>query len=221
MTEWAVRYTSDLFGASLASSYNTKDEAIAGANQIRNKCKTKFPEVDRSFELGTLDDEGEFIHVEDLESYEGASGTNAWVCVKNCMDPDIYGPFPSEAEAIAWGDENLGPEFICDDDIPWAAKQISKASNYIGSFDLEPYDDVGESVKVTLERGIGDFTLIFSFSGYGDMTSVDGHGKPVVVDLEDGHPRFAIWGDINTEDYTHSISIANAAESKRLPEEDF
>ena len=56
--------------------------------------------------------------------------------------------------------------------------------------------------------------------GTGDYGSADGYGWPVVVEFDPEDlvqpPRVLIWADINQEDPTHIISLAQAMESTRL-----
>ena len=52
--------------------------------------------------------------------------------------------------------------------------------------------------------------------GYGDMTSEDGMGCPVYLEVhpEDGL-RLLVWADINQENPTHIIPLEGAKESAR------
>ena len=59
-------------------------------------------------------------------------------------------------------------------------------------------------------RGIG-----IGFNGYGDKTSEDGEGEVIFVDVEGGNPMVRVWGDINEEDPTHTITLEGAKESDR------
>lgn len=51
--------------------------------------------------------------------------------------------------------------------------------------------------------------------GFGTCNMEDGTSGPVFIELHDGKPRVHIWGDINLEDPTYSVSLALAAESLR------
>jgi hypothetical protein len=51
--------------------------------------------------------------------------------------------------------------------------------------------------------------------GFGDCCSEDGHGKPIGIEIWDGEVRVLIWGDINSEDLTHTISLNGASEELR------
>ena len=59
--------------------------------------------------------------------------------------------------------------------------------------------------------------LLIHLDSYGDFCSADGQGTVAVVELADGCPRVLVWADINQEDPTHTISLENAREDKRLP----
>lgn len=50
--------------------------------------------------------------------------------------------------------------------------------------------------------------------GYGDKTSMDGKGFPIVIEFDNGVPRIIVWNDINVEEPT-IISLHNAKESLR------
>lgn len=52
--------------------------------------------------------------------------------------------------------------------------------------------------------------------GYGDCTSKDNCGCPIVLEIWEGQLRLVVWADINSEDPTHIIDLENARESKRL-----
>jgi hypothetical protein len=52
--------------------------------------------------------------------------------------------------------------------------------------------------------------------GYGDNWSVEGRGIPIWIDYRDGDLRVYIHGNINSENPTHVISLANAREDRRL-----
>ena len=52
--------------------------------------------------------------------------------------------------------------------------------------------------------------------GYGDSGSADGHGSPIFLELYRGRLRLLIWADINVEDPTHVIDLAEAQENAPL-----
>ena len=72
-------------------------------------------------------------------------------------------------------------------------------------------------VGVTMHRGD---TVAVQPYGTGVYGSADGYGWPVVVEFDPEDlvqpPRVLIWADINQEDPTHIISLAQAMESTRL-----
>ena len=59
--------------------------------------------------------------------------------------------------------------------------------------------------------------LLIRLDGYGDFCSADGQGTVVALEVAEGYPRVLVWADINQEDPTHTISLENAREDKRLP----
>ena len=62
--------------------------------------------------------------------------------------------------------------------------------------------------------------IVIRPKGYGDATSEDGKGAPILIELFEGHPRVTIWDDINNEDSSHTISLANALEMDRVDEDE-
>jgi hypothetical protein len=55
--------------------------------------------------------------------------------------------------------------------------------------------------------------------GYGDCSSNDGEGCPVLLELYEGEICVRLYGDINSEEPTHNIRIEGARESLREPDE--
>ncbi len=51
--------------------------------------------------------------------------------------------------------------------------------------------------------------------GYGDATSADSYGSPILVEYYGGELRVVLWSDINQEDPTHTVSLEKARESNR------
>ena len=51
--------------------------------------------------------------------------------------------------------------------------------------------------------------------GYGDYSSVDGKGLPIMIEFNNGEPNVIIWDDINVEDNNHNITLKYAKESRR------
>jgi len=58
-------------------------------------------------------------------------------------------------------------------------------------------------------------TLWFRADGYGDATSEDGSGHPVLIEWYEGQLWVVVWGDINSEDPTIKIPLTGAKESER------
>jgi hypothetical protein len=52
--------------------------------------------------------------------------------------------------------------------------------------------------------------------GFGDNWSVEGRGIPVWIDFRNGDLRVYVWANINSENPTHVISLANAREDCRI-----
>ena len=67
--------------------------------------------------------------------------------------------------------------------------------------------------------GINDTEVLFAWGikaeGYGDYTSADGLGMPIVLEHYEGELRLLVWSDINQEEPTHIISLEGAREDKR------
>ena len=59
--------------------------------------------------------------------------------------------------------------------------------------------------------------LNFEIEGYGDAGASKG-GSPVALEINKGIARLLVWGDINNEEVTTSVSLAGARESERLPD---
>ncbi len=57
--------------------------------------------------------------------------------------------------------------------------------------------------------------IVLGFNGYGDCCSAEGHGTPVLIENREGILYVVVWADINREDPTHNISMADAKESNR------
>lgn len=65
----------------------------------------------------------------------------------------------------------------------------------------------------------GDNSILIRPEGFGDCSSKNGHGWPIVIEYYEKDVRVLVWGDINQSDPTHIISLAGAKESLRPPEE--
>jgi len=73
--------------------------------------------------------------------------------------------------------------------------------------------DSGEKLTVTLlNNGI---EVAIGIEGYGDNTSTNGLGVPIVLEFNDGKLRLHVYSNINSEDPTHTISLEGAREDNR------
>ena len=77
-------------------------------------------------------------------------------------------------------------------------------------------DVSGKSVPVIVE--LDNRSVYIIPQGYGDASSADNCGCPVMLEIWEGELRVVVWGDINQEDPTHIISLEGALESKRIEE---
>jgi len=57
--------------------------------------------------------------------------------------------------------------------------------------------------------------IYIKFKGYGDCSSKDGYGEPIVIDYFNDTLKVLVWSDINKEDPTFSINLEGAKESNR------
>lgn len=96
-----------------------------------------------------------------------------------------------------------------------------------GELQLEP----GESVMVKMQdqfdprkHTTARIGLTFqgqievAVAGYGDCTSEDGEGSPILVEKAEDKLRVICWADINKEDPTTIIDMEDAKENKRSME---
>ena len=81
----------------------------------------------------------------------------------------------------------------------------------MADFTLQSKD--GESLKIAITAA--GSSLEIRIDGYGEFSSTDGTGCPIVIDFYEGRPRLLVWADINREDYTHAIELEAAAEANR------
>lgn len=78
---------------------------------------------------------------------------------------------------------------------------------------MKPEEIQPKDIGVTRE-GAG---VCLSIPGYGDKTSADGHGAPILLTCGDGMPpKLYVWADINQEDPTHIIDLDEAQECRRV-----
>ncbi len=84
---------------------------------------------------------------------------------------------------------------------------------------MDHYDeDTGRpdaiDVRVTVtNQGIG-----IHLDGYGDIVTDDAESEPIWIEYYNGHPKLFVWGNINVDDCTDSITLEGAAISNRKRE---
>ena len=78
-----------------------------------------------------------------------------------------------------------------------------------------PSRDKQHKLHVDFCGGYMSSAVGIRIDGYGDLTSIDGDGTPILISVHDGIPKVTIWADINQEDPTHIISLAGASEKNR------
>ncbi|HEV7224212.1 MAG TPA: hypothetical protein VGN42_16000 [Pirellulales bacterium] len=77
-------------------------------------------------------------------------------------------------------------------------------------------EDCGERkpvVKATIE--VGDNAIMLGFDGYGDFSSSEGSGRPILVENYRGEIRLIVFADINNQEPTNVIELRGALESIR------
>jgi hypothetical protein len=88
--------------------------------------------------------------------------------------------------------------------------------------DLETkvYDGLHDDVEGT-EISVTEMPnhIAISIAGHGDSLSNNDAGVPVIIEKYDGEFRVVIWGDINQEDPTHIISLADTKVEKKVEDE--
>ena len=97
-------------------------------------------------------------------------------------------------------------------------KRITGSSSFCCG-DLK--DQFGSENVVPITAKIGNGMLEIGIKGYGDMTSRNGKGTPILIEQREGKAFLVVWGDINQEDPTHVIDLSGAMEDRRLPEDSF
>jgi len=74
----------------------------------------------------------------------------------------------------------------------------------------------GKLGDLPIKVSLNDNGLVISAEGYGDHTSQDGFGAPILITNQiHGGLEVVVWADINKEDPTHIIKLDGAQESKR------
>ena len=79
--------------------------------------------------------------------------------------------------------------------------------------------DGNKKIKVKVYQG-NNGQLAIMPEGYGDKTSPDGQGAPILLDFTAGEGKLDlfVWSDINKEDATHVIPLEMAKETFRAEE---
>ncbi len=86
------------------------------------------------------------------------------------------------------------------------------------SFEFTLFDEeIGDEITGTVDAK-ANLGIALSFKGYGDCTSADDSGTPVYIEKYDGRLVVRIYGNINSEDPTHNISLEDARLHLRSPE---
>ena len=73
----------------------------------------------------------------------------------------------------------------------------------------------GDESKIKAKLRLTPKGIEIGFEGYGEKTMENGHGMPVFIELYAGRPRVIVFGDINQEEPTDIINLANADEKLR------
>jgi hypothetical protein len=77
-------------------------------------------------------------------------------------------------------------------------------------------DDNGNPLKVKVRANNNGLSIMPE--GYGDNSSEDGHGVPVILDWFNNKLQVVVWKDINKEDPVWAIDLSDAKESNRKEE---
>ena len=77
---------------------------------------------------------------------------------------------------------------------------------------IDSHPNSDKKIPVTLEIINGQ--LFIRPNGYGDCSSYDGEGVPIMIEVWDKELRVVVWSDINKED-PETISLEGAREDKR------
>jgi len=68
--------------------------------------------------------------------------------------------------------------------------------------------DEGKFTRTTFH--LDDHGIVIGFEGYSDHSSNDHSGSPIFIERCEGDIILRVFGDINREDPTHTISLVNA-----------
>lgn len=82
-------------------------------------------------------------------------------------------------------------------------------------------EDMGDNIpegsdRLTVTVEASTDGIFITAAGYGDNTSKDGKGVPIMLELYNGEFRVVVWDNINEEDASHVISLKGAKESSRI-----
>jgi hypothetical protein len=76
----------------------------------------------------------------------------------------------------------------------------------------------GDRGKVPFTVELTSGSLWFGADGYGDFSSQEGCGHPVMIEQYEGQLWVVVWGDINSEEPTARIPLVGARETERRAE---
>lgn len=82
-------------------------------------------------------------------------------------------------------------------------------------FMLKDVDAPKGDLKVLVRESAGVLTI--DAAGHGNCTGPQGDSPIVGLQLSKGRLQILVFGDINSEEPTHTISLEGALESKRAP----
>ena len=82
---------------------------------------------------------------------------------------------------------------------------------------MDSADSKRRSISTKIQLSPGDNLIMIGADGYGENTSEDGDGSPIVIEYHEGQFRVLVWSNINEEEPTHVISLEDARESNRIP----
>ena len=77
----------------------------------------------------------------------------------------------------------------------------------------DPEEGHNSTLKVEIDNSNG--VLFMRPEGYGDSHSFNGQGWPIALEIWEGELRLIVWGDINSDEYTHIIPLEGAREDRR------
>jgi hypothetical protein len=73
----------------------------------------------------------------------------------------------------------------------------------------------GEYPNATIKMSPSGQILV-AVDGYGDCSSRNGEGHPILIEKWDGVLRVVCWKDINFQDVTDIVNLEGAKEEKRI-----